>query len=479
MAVNAMRPERRSSRDAGMTLIEVIVAVALFGVLASALLVVLTSTIQVSNDDGRRTVAGNLAARELEITREIFTSQNRGPDKVVAGTNKNPLPGGTVGQPLVVDDVPYTVTTRIDQQQLDKDYASTCDQDSGAFAFISVHVEVKWPGLGGVMIVSMVNGSRPPKGTYQPGAGHIGIKVIDALGEPRGGVAVTATPKSGTAGETKTVTTSEDGCALIENRAPGSWEVKASAPGYVSQQGVATPTLTANVVTGTLWKGTFFYDRATALDVTICPPGGGYPLPQSLNSTPVSLGHPSLLPNGAKAFPGTGSRTSKDCAIPTVNPDGSVTTPPADMRVAETRSLTNLWPYPAGYQAWAGGCPSNDPQYNYAENGQTRDHPVTVEPGETSSTSVPLHPLNVSVLLNVAAVEAVPMTVTNTGTVAVCPDAPTIRLGTPTGGVLGVLAAKLKTSLPYGLWRIQRVGGLGSTAQVNLKKGDPVLEASL
>ncbi|WP_137293662.1 prepilin-type N-terminal cleavage/methylation domain-containing protein [Nocardioides dongxiaopingii] len=460
-------PGASPHRDRGMTLIEVIVAVALFGVLSSAVLVVVTSMIDVSNDDGRRTVAGNLAARELEITREVFASQTRGPERVAEGRNKNPLPGGTVGQPLVVDGIPYTVVTTVDDQQLDKAYASTCDQDNGNFAFKSVHVEVTWDGMGGREPVVMDTIMTPPKGSYIAGAGHIGVKVIDALGLPRAGVTVTA--RSTTSGATTgSVVTSEDGCALLLNQLPGSYEVRATAAGFVSQQGEAAPTLTANVQTGMLWKGSFFYDKAASMEIGVCPPPDGYPLPTSFASTPISLGHPSLLPAGAKAFASTATRSREHCEFRDDDGEGK-----GEQRDAEVRRLNNLWPYPSGYQSWVGSCAPNDPAWTGYET-PGRDQPVGVEPGSVSRTITTLQPITVRLppLTPLRAVEAVPLSsVTTAGAGVACPGGATITL-IPVGSV--TLGATMRTSLPIGLWRVQRAGGAGTTTVILVTKDAPV-----
>uniref|UniRef100_UPI0030F43C8E carboxypeptidase regulatory-like domain-containing protein n=1 Tax=Nocardioides sp. GXZ039 TaxID=3136018 RepID=UPI0030F43C8E len=454
-----------------MTLIEVVVACALFGVLASALIVLLTSMIDVSKDDSRRTVANHLAVRELEIIRDAFSSSSRGPEAVAINkqVNRNPLPGQSAGQPLVVDGIPYTVTSDVSPQPMDKPFKSPCDQDNGEFDYYVARVEVTWEGMEGRSPVVMDTLMTPPKGTFPDGRGHIGVKVIDADGKPSVGVTVTATAISGGGGSGGgTDTTAIDGCAFLPDIPPGSYSVKASASGFVNQQGVTDPTLTATVVSGQLWKGSLFYDRAAAMTVNICPPSTEYPLPTNLNSTPVSLGHPSLLPSGAKAFTSTGTRAMRNCAVPTVREDGTVTTPPASNRTAEVRNLTGLWPYPAGYEAWAGGCGTNDPAWpGFTDS--ARDLPVAVKRGDTSSTVVTLDPVAVTLGSNLRAVEAVPM-----DDVAMsCTAGRVITLGTPPG-----VNSALKSSLPAGVWQIRRTGTT-VTKTITVTKGGPVQAVTL
>src|SRR6201999_4437148 len=94
-----------------MTLIEVIVALGLFALMSTAVLGVLGSAVNSTKDDKSRLEAVSLASPELEIVRDTFTAVTRGPDWVTENqvTNPDPLPGGTAGQAIVLDGVPYTV----------------------------------------------------------------------------------------------------------------------------------------------------------------------------------------------------------------------------------------------------------------------------------------------------------------------------------------------------------------------------------
>lgn len=430
------RDETPSPADEGMTLVEVIVAFALFAVMSTAVLASLVAAVQLTREDRARMVASDLAARELEITRDAFASVLRGPDTVTTNlvVNANPLPGGTAGQPLVANGVPYTVSRTAQWAAVGSAAASTCDEGTTTeLAYLRVHVEVSWPELGDRPPVAMETVMTPPKGTYSTLTGHIGLKVVDALGGPVAGVTVTARATSGT---TKTGVTAEDGCALLAFLTPGAWSITVSRAGYVTPAGDPTGASTASVVAGQLWRGSVAYDAAATLqlDLQTAP---GHVLPPTPGS-PLVLGNSALLPSGRRAVAGSGA----------------------------SRTIANLWPYPSGYQVWAGQCLDNDPQYT----GEVREDPVDVAAGRTTHGRVWLAPLVVrgAAGANVSAVLAPPATA-DTG----CPTSPrpTIALGRL--GADGTLA----TSLPYGVWVLTTAGG--ATGDVVLRQGRPVGEVTL
>lgn len=406
-----------------MTLIEVVVAIGLFAVMSTAVLSVLGSAITLTRDDKARLEAVNLAARELEITRDTFSSVTRGPDQVLTNrvVNPSPLPGGTAGQPLVIDKVPYTVVRTAQWSSVDSQAATTCDEGTTTeLAYLHVVVEVSWPELGDRPPVTMDTVMTPPKGTYSALTGHIGVKVIDSLGDPQPGVQVTARSSTG---ETKTGATSGDGCALLAFLSAGSYAITVSAPGYVNPKGDPTGTTTAQVQTGQLWRGSVEYDLASAITATFATTPG-YPAPTGTGMV-VSIGNSAIQPVGSRSIAGAG----------------------------DPRVLANLWPYPSGYQLWAGGCQDSDPDFT----GDQRDLPVAAPAGGSTDATVTLAPLEI----RAAASRAVTAKHAADG---LCPGGATIQLGnTDPSGLL-------KVSIPYGTWTIT-VGT--ATKKISAYQGDP------
>ena len=118
-----------------MTLIEVMVALGLFAIMSSAVLVLVTSAAKTTSEDGARVVANHLATRELEITRDTFESATRGPDRLTTNEvrNPSPLPGGTVGQDLVIDRIPYTVVRSMQEVSIGSTASTAATRAPGSW----------------------------------------------------------------------------------------------------------------------------------------------------------------------------------------------------------------------------------------------------------------------------------------------------------------------------------------------------------
>jgi hypothetical protein len=174
------------------------------------------------------------------------------------------------------------------------------------------------------------------------------------------------------------------------------------------------------------------YDNAATINVNLTTSPAAYNLPTGINSIPVTLANTGLSA-GTTSVTGTTS----------------------------SRTLTKLWPFPGGYQVWAGNCLDNDP-------GGLRDLPVSSDPGEVSPTvSVPLGAVDVTGTQNSRAVTATHARDTDPGG---CPTSTTITLGTTNA------SGELQTSLPFGTWKIT---ANSKTVQVTVVKGTGVTTAAL
>jgi type II secretory pathway pseudopilin PulG len=420
-----------TARDAGFTLIEVIVAFTIFLAMVAACITILSSAQSATGDNSRRTTALNLAARELSITADAFGSEVRGPNTVETGTvtNPNPLPGGDEGEPLVVDDIGYTVTRRAIWTSVGSDAESTCDEGTTAeLAYLRVRVTVTWPG-GEDRPVRMTTILTPSKGTYYNDSdGHIGLKVIDRDGEPVAGQGVSVSGP-----ESAADATDENGCVLFPFLTAGTYTIKLDDAGHVDIKGQAPSTTTAAVVAGQIWKGTVSYDQAASITATLKAPTG-YLLPEGLTTTvtanktpiPIMLGNSGLLPGGVA--------------------------PAASTTGLATVVIRNLWPYLAGYEVWAGKCLDNDPEFP-AYTGGVRPGPVITDPGGSAAVDVPL--VGVSVRNTAGGARAVMAIQVPDSS---CPSAGTFASAAYGGKVLVASAlgggATVKTSLPYGTWKL-------------------------
>ena len=401
-----------------MTLIELLFAMVIFAIVAAGTVAGLSGALTTTRSDRNRVAASDLAARELEIVRNTFTASAAGPATVAATTqvvNGNPLPGGTAGNPLVVDNTPYTVTRNVEWLPAGSGQ-SPCDGGAGVtYPSLEVNVTVTWPQMSGVQPVQSTTILTPPKNTLNSGTGFVSVKVLNANGQAASGQTVSLTGPGGTFSDT----TASDGCAVFASATSGTYTASISQTGYVDNYGNNVATKSVGLVAGTLSQLTFNYDLAIKLNVTM-QTTAGYALPTEFPQ--ITLANTGLQPAGFKYVAASSATTS----------------------------ITGLWPFVTdGYTSWAGSCTQSDP----AASGGSRGAAVIVQPNQTGSATVTLAPITITartaggVPINAGSVIAVPV---NAATCA-GNDTPNLTLGVTNS--LGVLA----TSLPAGAWKIQIV----------------------
>jgi prepilin-type N-terminal cleavage/methylation domain-containing protein len=419
---SALRQQMQGD-DSGFSLIEVVVAMVVLAVFAGALSVTLLDSLGVSKVSRERVAAGNLAARELEITRNKFASSDADALAVAATSsviNGNPL--GAAG-PSYVDGVAYTVQR--DVQWLPTGTGvSACD--GGALVVspsLQVFVTVTWPNMRTAQPVFAETVMTPLKGqTADLSVSFVAVKVQNADGTPAENVSATAVGPGGTFVHT----TDGSGCVVFQVGLAGTYGVTLNMAGWVDQTGtqlsVKTPIVAA---LGTLVTKTMTYDTAASMNVTLASGAGGYVLPSPLPGINfLKLDVNSILVRQSVA--------------------GGATT---------TTTVAGLWPKTDGYAAWPGGCPDSDPAALPTAGGN-RGANVIIPPGGTKNVTANLAPVNLTVqtsaITGTKPVPGVVVTATNSSTGALlCSSADkTLTLGTTDG------AGNLKTSVPYGNWNL-------------------------
>ena len=201
-----------------------------------------------------------------------------------------------------------------------------------------------------------------------------------------------------------------------------------SGVGKVDGQGSATPTQTVTVKSASTSTVQFVFDTAATLSLTLSPTVAGYTVPSAV---PVSIANTALKPTGVLSYAGTGS----------------------------PRSLSSLFPYSSGFQAWAGSCsdadqqgvnPVGGPYYS----GATRDPAIAMTPGGTSSGTIVLPSVSLlfkrSSLITNYSVTATHTAATDAG----CPVAETYVLATGLTVPASPSTVAVNVSLPYGTWTI-------------------------
>jgi len=334
------RPAPRS--DDGVSLVEVVVALFVFGLLATAVLATLTRSLELTTSNDRRAAALNVAARQIEVARATATAD-------LASTT-SPLE-------VRVDGAQYRIEQTV--SLIPQGGGSACDGAAGPLAAKRISVSVTWDGMGLVGPVRTDTIKALSLADSQPDKGAISVKVVDRTGAPAAGHVVTLKPGNLTA------TTSSDGCVVFPGLTPGTrYTATLSTAGYVDPRGVAKPLRSDITVTasGLTKDPGFVYDRAGTL--TVQPDADPtFPVPPT-----VGVG----LANSAD--------TTDVRSYPICGPAPCVTS---------SRTVTGLFPAEAGWQAWLGTCADARPA------GLTA---VAFPPGGSATATAPTAPVEISVV---------------------------------------------------------------------------------
>ncbi len=415
MSKQVARDERA---DEGLSLIEVMVSITVFAIAASAIAMGLVYAKQSVRDSRLRIQAANLASRESEIVRNIFTASASGPSTLGATSvvvNANPLSGGTAGQPLVVDNTPFTVTRSVQWEPAGAG-GSPCDGGTAVtYPTLAVHVEVTWPRMGSTKPVATNTILTPPKGTLSGSLAFVAVKVSGADGSGTASLPVTLSGASGPF----TRYTEPDGCAVFSLTTPGSYTATVNTAGYVSSDGNTSASKPVTVAAGGLALVPFAYDRAATLATTLTTLTG-YALPSTL--PPITVYNSGLpAPTYSKSYASSGV----------------------------SGSISLLWPFLSGYNMWTSACAQADP----ATAGATRPAALPLTSGATVAASVALSP--VDILVTDSAGNAVPG-----ATVIATPVSTTGCLSAENPLSLGATDATgaLKTSVPAGKYTLSVSG---------------------
>ncbi len=406
-----MLTPRRVPEDGGFTLIEVMLACTVLMVLAGAVGLTLTDSLRVSKSARQRVAASNLAAREVEITRNQFFSSDADVALIAnSGTVTDPHPLTGTG-PSVVDGTSFSVRRQVEWLPTGNG-TSACDGGSLVnHPSLRVNVQVTWPRMATVKPVRATSLLTPPKGTLDNlSTAFLAMKVQNAAGLPTVGVPMSA---SGPGGSFSGVTDSS-GCAVFQVGTAGSYNVVLNQPGWVDQTGVQNSAKPVVVSAGSLARSSMTYDQAASMDITLTAQAG-YPIAGPLPA--VNYTKPNVPVASSRQTFASSSTTTR---------------------------VTGLWPTTNGYAAWAGGCPDSDPAG--PPTGGNRGAPVVMAPGALGSVTASLAPVSLTVATSTGTPVA-GVVVTATSTSCTTYDK-TLVLGTSNA------SGKVLVSIPYGQWQL-------------------------
>lgn len=404
-----------SDPEAGLSLIEILVAMMVFVIFAVAIGYSMTSSLVLARESKSREVAANLAAQEIDYDRatgDAFTLLDRTTTSVVNG-------------------VTYSIV-RTTHWFSGTDESLGCGTGSGTLKYKRVSVEVSWTGMRDTSVPARANTLIVPKTRINdPALGTIIVSVVSSTGGGAAGIAVSATPSTIANGAmpltTTPAVTDAQGCTYILKVVPGNYDVTVSKPGYVDgvQHLDSSTTTNVGVAAGSSNSISFLFDDGATF-------------------TPSY----ALLP----VLP-----TNLDVSY--INTSGTAYGPKGSVR---------LHPYASGYQAVAGkyvppgniaaggtpGCVSVDPSaWPTATDGAVgaRDPFVPAAPGGSALAPVRMGTLSVNVTGKwVTAVSA-----TGTGT-----DDPGCTVPM-TYTFPYILLPGTSLQLPYGSWTLWVGNSLG------------------
>lgn len=216
--------------EAGFGVIEVVVAMFIFALVISGAMVAMVSVVQVTRDNRSSQVAANLAAEEIDLSRDVDSLFNLLP----------------ASREVTVNGDTFTIARSTEWVSDVGDIE--CGTAGGALRYKRVNVSVSWANMrdGAVPVESnTVLDSR--NRINDPTTGTILVSVLNSSGTGVAGAKVEADPSNIPGNTAQTPTdpiplTDAEGCAYILKVKPGSYDVTTTKPGGVSSDQTAVTT---------------------------------------------------------------------------------------------------------------------------------------------------------------------------------------------------------------------------------------------
>lgn len=422
--VDRLRAARES--EEGFTIIEVMVAMTIFALIAAGVAAGIVSTMYLTQDNRSREAALNLANQAIDVarsTKDVFT-----------------LDDDTASQ--TVGTQTFTVKQTTNWINSDgTDTPNSCGAGSGALAYKRVSVVVSWtsgasPRQKSVVLDTLIS---PSSAVSSATASTIVVGVRTANGGPNAGVAVTITPVSGgaTSLANPPAATDSNGCSYAVNVAPGTYKVTIAKAGNVDPKGVSAPNDSVATVVGGVANKSFLYDQAIT----------------------ATTGAPLNLKDGVAAKLPTSLQTSYEYND--------------TVQVLSTNTAT-LFPYPWTVIAGALGpsCPNVDPTNWPAANGLATSPNIFNASDGTTPGFLPTTATTATARAPMGVVD-VKMGGLDTVLVATVKNTTAIAGGDPgcsstTYTFTGMTSAKSTTiALPFGTWTLRGATALGGLLSSN------------
>jgi prepilin-type N-terminal cleavage/methylation domain-containing protein len=415
------RRARRYSADDGLSLVEVMVALVVLALFATAAAAALSAALTGSRRNTDKVQASNLATRQIEIIRNMTAVSV--PDGLSYGT----AAGGVSTTPttITLDKTVYTVTNSAEYVPANN-VGGSCTVAAGSrIAYKRISVAVTWTNMGSAQPVREDTLMRIPVTGLDNTTGQLSVPVQDATGAPVSGATVTAS-----GAKVVSALTDDDGCAVLVGMPAGSYTVTASMSGRVNWAGSSAPTTAATVVAATMQPvSSFILDKGAAIQVGLTTPSSNAYTP--VNALPITArNHPDGGQFAAKQYRPC-SATNKIVGFCYPDANGTFSRTIGSPLNASAPTSVGMFPFVAGYDVWAGDCTDNLPASPAI---------VNTQPGVTGAVTLALGGVSVT-NKGAAASELYAWDSTCSGEF--------LDLGRVSAG------ATAKIGLPYGAWRIQ------------------------
>lgn len=433
--------------DEGLTLIEILVAMMVFAIIAVGVAFSLTSSLTMVRDARAREVAANLAAQAIDTARSL--------ENVFSVRN-------SVEVTPAIDGITYTVTQKTGWVSGGTS-GGACGDEGAPLDYKHVNVTVSWSGMKPSTSAVRSDTLIAPNGRINdPDMGTILVSVTGASGVGKSGVTVAAAPAAIAPLGAETVDpvplpTDSDGCSYVLKVVPGNYDITVSRPAndYVSEKQLATVTQQVGVEKGDSTSADFQFDLASAISSVFAS-----------NSAAVGIQFPSNLKASFLS-------------------ENGVYVPAAPMSVPSSKTVvTKLHPYTNGYNVFAGAyvapggatasCLSPDPAAWSVPNAGgavgIRAPSVASLPGVPATAPVPMGIVTVAPAKDKYLVAVSAVADVGTGDPG-CTAAAQYTFPTKMGTTPVVIA------LPFGTWTLYSSSTSGVASGTRLKATELMLPA--
>jgi prepilin-type N-terminal cleavage/methylation domain-containing protein len=315
---------KRIGSDAGMSLVELMVAMVIFAIVSVGILTGMLTILKLTRDSRAVQVASNLAAEEIDLARSA--------DDLFALDSKT-YPVRTInGDKFTIKRVADWVT--------DPNTVLQCGAGGAPLRYKAISVTVTWENMSPGNAVQSYTVLNPAERINDPTKGTIIVSVLGVTGAGSSAVSVNATPATPAGGATTIpvtpTPTDSKGCTYVLKVTPGNYNLTVTKTGFIDADQNIIGSNLVSVAAGSSVSRSFNYDKASTFPVSYATNAPSAKIPTNMDTTFIS----------SYGLYYSAASTS-----------------------ALSRSLT-LYPHPSGYEVIAGkfvpstqpsSCPMVDP----------------------------------------------------------------------------------------------------------------------